>query len=391
MIPYGRQQISEADIHEVESVLRSDFLTQGPVVPKFEAKFSELVGAAHSVAVNSATSALHLACLALDVGPGDEVWTTPNSFVASANCALYCGASVDFVDIEPDTLCMSVHLLEQKLRSHRARGKIIPKVVIPVHFAGQSCDMAAIGRLSREFGFRVIEDASHATGALYMGSAHKGFNPVGCCEFSDLSVFSFHPVKIITTGEGGLVTTNSKELAVKLQMLRTHGITRDPELFEASNTGPWHYEMQALGLNYRMTDVAAALGVSQLGRLGEFTSSRQRIATSYREAFANIRGIRLQSTPSFTQSANHLFVIHVNADIRRSLFLSLRAAGVGVNLHYIPITEHPFYKKLGFETRNYPNSLRHYEASMSLPIFPGLEEESIEHIVRHIEEFMSRR
>lgn len=388
MIPYGRQHITEADIRAVESVLRSDFLTQGPVVPNFEAKFSALVGAKHSVAVNSATSALHLACLALDVGPGDQVWTVPNSFVASANCARYCGASVDFVDIDPDTLCMSADLLEKKLLDHKSCGRPIPKVVIPVHFSGQSCDMATIHRLSREFGFKIIEDASHATGARYRGPTDPGFHSVGCCQFSDICVFSFHPVKIITTGEGGMATTNSKEIAHKLQMLRTHGITRDPEFFEDESPGPWHYEMHALGLNYRMTDIAAALGLSQLQRLDEFISSRQRIADAYREALSGLRGIGFQSTPDYTQSANHLFVIHVPAELRGPLFKGLRAAGIGVNLHYIPITEHPYYKRLGFITQSFPHSTRHYETTLSLPIFPGLDEASVMSVVRTTQDFM---
>jgi len=389
MIPYGRQQISEEDIAEVESVLRSDFLTQGPAVPRFEEAFAIQVGAAHCVAVNSATSALHIACLALDVGPGDQVWTTPNSFVASSNCALYCGASVDFVDIDPHTLCMSTELLERKLIEHRASGKALPKVVIPVHFAGQSCDMAEIARLARDYGFKIIEDASHATGALYKGATDQEFQPVGCCQFSEICVFSFHPVKIITTGEGGMATTNSRPIAQKLQMLRTHGITREPEMFQEPGAGLWHYEMHSLGLNYRMTDISAALGLSQLRRLGDFVSERQEIAAFYCSALSSIEGLSFQLTPSYTKSARHLFVVHVPSEVRRGVFEGLRASGIGVNLHYIPITEHPYYKRLGFRTSDFPNSAWHFKSSISLPIFPGLDSASLGLIASRIGALMN--
>ena len=364
MIPYGRQSITDEDIAAVVEVLQSDFLTQGPAVPAFEAAVCARVGASFSVAVNSATSGLHIACLALGVGPGDVVWTSPNSFVASANCALYCGAQVDFVDIDAKTLCMSEQALEDKLVDHARRGLPMPRVVIPVHFGGQSCHMAEIGRLAREYGFSVIEDASHAIGANFMD------RPVGDCQFSAATVFSFHPVKIITTGEGGLVTTNCPDLFERMSRSRTHGITRNPEKMHAAAPAPWYYEQLDLGLNYRMTDIQAALGCSQLRRLDAFVARRQALAARYEKAFKGV--IQTQEVPEYTSSARHLFPIRVPAERRRQTFDRLRDCGIGVNVHYIPIYLHPFYRKLGFKPGLCPAAEAFYLEAISLPMYADL-------------------
>jgi UDP-4-amino-4,6-dideoxy-N-acetyl-beta-L-altrosamine transaminase len=373
MIPYGRQLISEADISAVERVLRSDFLTQGPAIEGFEAAFAEVAQARHAVACNSATSALHIACLALAVGRGQTVWTSPNSFVASANCALYCGASVDFVDIDPETLCMDAGLLASKLALHRAKGLALPSVVIPVHFGGQSCDMQAIHALAQEFSFRLIEDASHAVGALYQGK------PVGDCRFSDICVFSFHPVKIITTGEGGMLTTQDPLLARSLLRLRSHGITREATEMHQVPDGPWYYEQVELGLNYRMSDIQAALGASQLGRLSEFLTRRRDIAAHYEKAFKGTVGI--QTCPNCTESARHLFPIRVPAGKRRSIFEALRQAGLGVNVHYIPIYLQPLYRALGFPQGLCPKAEAYYQEAISLPMHAGLADSELAQVV----------
>ncbi|MFK0665310.1 UDP-4-amino-4,6-dideoxy-N-acetyl-beta-L-altrosamine transaminase [Aeromonas salmonicida] len=368
MIPYGRQSISEADIEAVVEVLRSDYLTQGPVVPRFEQAVADYCGARFGVAVNSGTAALHIACLALGVGPGDWVWTSPISFVASANCALYCGAQVDFVDIEPDTGNMCALELERKLIVAKAQGRL-PKVVIPVHFAGLPCDMKEIHRLGREYGFRIIEDACHALGARYHGE------PTGNGLYSDITVFSFHPVKIITTGEGGMAMTNDPALAKTMRMLRSHGITREPEDFINEPDGPWYYEQQMLGFNYRMTDIQAALGLSQMARLDFFIAARQALATCYQR---NLPGyIERQVSREERQSAWHLFVIQVPFSLRAKIFQALREEGIGANVHYIPITQQPYHNPKVLQS-----AARFYEQAITLPLYPTMEASTITRIVR---------
>jgi UDP-4-amino-4,6-dideoxy-N-acetyl-beta-L-altrosamine transaminase len=367
MIPYGRQCIDDEDIRSVVEVLRSDFLTQGPAIPAFEKAMADYCGAAHAVAVSNATAALHLACLALGVGAGDRVWTSPNTFVASANCALYCGAAIDFVDIDPLTYNMNPERLAEKLEKAERDG-CLPKVVIPVHFAGQSCDMAAIHALSLRYGFRVLEDASHAVGASYRGTR------VGDCRFSDIAVFSFHPVKIITTGEGGMALTNDPELARRIAMLRTHGVTRDEAVMKEASDGAWYYEQLALGFNCRLTDIQAALGTSQLRRLDEFLERRQALAAAYDDGFAS-EPVELPWQHSDAQSSWHLYVIRLRgADeaAHRAAFETLRALGIGVNLHYIPVYLHPYYRRLGFEPGHCPEAEAYYREALTLPLHPGL-------------------
>jgi len=384
MIPYGRQSISEEDIAAVVSVLRSDFITQGPAIDAFELGVAQKVGANNAVSSNSATSSLHIACLALEVGPGDTVWTSPNSFVASSNAALYCGADVDFVDIDPATLCMSVEALNHKLWEARQKSKPLPKVVIPVHFGGQSCDMARIRCLGEEFGFKIIEDASHAIGAEYQDSSAPSthplgdacvegrFHPVGDCRQSDICVFSFHPVKIITTGEGGMATAKCPELAERMREFRSHGVTRKTERMTGPTHGPWYYQMKALGFNYRMTDISAALGLSQLGRLDKFIQERRSIAQHYDEYFNGNDKIGLQEVPAYTRSARHLYVVRVPEASHLETFEALRAKGIGANLHYIPIHLQPFYEEMGFKAGDFPQAERYYREAISLPIYPGL-------------------
>ncbi len=362
MIPYGRQDISEADIAAVVEVLRSDFLTQGPVGPRFEAAVAGACGAAHGVAVNSATSALHIACMALDLGSGDILWTVPNTFVASANVGVYCGADVDFVDIDPDTYVMSVPALEAKLTQAEAVGRL-PKIVMPVHFAGQSADMAAIGVLAGRYGFRVIEDASHAIGARYCD------RPVGDCAHSDICVFSFHPVKIITTAEGGLATTNDPELAARMEMHRSHGITRDPARMAGESEGGWYYQMIDLGYNYRMTEMQAALGLSQMDRLDAFVTRRNNLAERYDRLLADLP-LTLPAQHPDSYSSYHLYPIQV-AD-RAHVFEDLRAAGIGVNVHYIPVHTQPFWASRGFAQGDFPNAEGYYAQAISIPLYAGL-------------------
>lgn len=361
MIPYGRQDISQADIDAVTAVLRSDFLTQGPAVPRFEAAVAQTVGAAHAVAVNSATSALHVACMALDLGPGDILWTVPNTFVASANVGVYCGATVDFVDITPDTYVMDPAALAAKLEVAAAEGTL-PKIIIPVHFAGQSANMAAIAALARPHGIRIIEDASHAIGAAYLGQ------PVGNCAYSDIAVFSFHPVKIITTAEGGLATTQDAELAYRMGLHRSHGITRDAGRM-GDNPGGWYYEMVDLGYNYRMTEMQAALGLSQMDRLAEFVDRRQAIAARYEVLLEGLPLTRPAQSPD-SRSALHLYPIQV--DNRAQVFAALRAAGIGVNVHYIPVHTQPFWRQRGFNWGDFPVSETYYARAISIPIYAGL-------------------
>lgn len=365
MIPYGRQSIAETDIAAVMDVLRSDFLTQGPCVPQFEDALCTLSGARHAVAVNSATSALHIACLALGVQKGDMVWTSPITFVASANCALYCGASVDFVDIDPHTWTMCPNALRDKIAGYQREGRTLPKVIIPVHLSGQSADMKALHAITAPHGIRIIEDASHAIGAC------TAYGPVGNCALSDVTVFSFHPVKIITTGEGGAALTNDAETARRMELLRSHGITRDPEDMMQASDGSWYYEQIALGFNYRMTDIAAALGVAQLSHLNAFLDQRHAIAATYEAAFAD-SPVRLQRVPSTKTSARHLFVIRVDAAKHAQSFDTLRERGIGVNLHYIPVYRQPYFKALGIDGHSCPEAERYYAEAISLPIFPAL-------------------
>lgn len=373
-IPYGRQDVGDADIAAVVEVLRSDWLTQGPAIERFESALRDATGASYALAVSNATAALHIACLALGVRRGDRVWTSPNSFVASANCALYCGATVDFVDIDPATLNISISALTEKLEQAALSGSL-PKVVIPVHFAGEPCDMEAIGALAKRFGFSVIEDASHAVGGRY------GAHPVGACAYSDVTVFSFHPVKIVTTGEGGAALTQNTELAAKMARLRTHGITRSLADMHEPEDGAWYYQQIDLGFNYRMTDIQAALGASQMTRLHEFVARRHELAKRYDML---LEGLPL-CVPTRSQanySALHLYPIRLNdASRRKSVFEGMRDARIGVNVLYIPIHTQPFYRDLGFARGDFPVAEDYYSRSLALPMFPGLTEAEQDRVV----------
>jgi UDP-4-amino-4,6-dideoxy-N-acetyl-beta-L-altrosamine transaminase len=368
MIPYGRQEISEEDVNAVTEALRSDFLTQGPQLPLFEKIVAEYCGAKYGVAVNSATSALHIACLALELGEGDWLWTSPNSFVASANCGIYCGAKVDFVDIDKETYNLCAEELEKKLIQAKHENKL-PKVLVTVHFAGQSCDMKKIHKLSKEYGFFIIEDASHSIGGKYLAKS------IGGCQYSSITVFSFHPVKIITTAEGGLATTNSKKLAEKMNLFRSHGVTRDQSLIKKRNEGPWYYQQIDLGFNYRMTELQAALGISQMKKLDEFVLKRHILQEKYDILFASLPIIRpYQNQDSY--SALHLYPIQIDLDnntkSRKQIFIELREKGIGVNVHYIPIHTQPYYKNLGFKEGDFPNSEYYYSRAISLPLFHAM-------------------
>jgi UDP-4-amino-4,6-dideoxy-N-acetyl-beta-L-altrosamine transaminase len=365
MIPYGKQDINQADIDSVVDVLQSDFLTQGPQVPLFEKTVSDYCDVEYGVAVNSATSALHIACMALGLGRGDYLWTSPNTFVASANCGLYCGAKVDFVDIDLKTYNLSVEELEKKLIQAKQEGKL-PKIVVPVHFAGQSCDMRGIHSLSQDYGFKIIEDASHAIGGRYLDQS------IGCCQYSDITVFSFHPVKIITTAEGGLATTNNEKLSERMKLFRSHGVTRDSKLMTKKSKGDWYYQQIELGFNYRMTELQAALGISQMRRLDEFVDVRHQHQKRYDEL---LKGLPI-ATPYQdldNYSALHLYPIQIQRDkvknTRKEIFEALRAAGVGVNVHYIPVHTQPYYKNIGFGKGDYPNAESYYENAISIPMF----------------------
>ncbi len=383
-LPYGRQTITEADVAAVVAVLHSPFLTQGPAVPTFEQAVAAKVDAVHGVAVNSATSALHIACLALGLGPGDRLWTSPITFVASANCGRYCGADVDFVDIEPATGLMSLAALEQKLQQAERDGTL-PKVVVPVHLAGSSCDMAAIGALAKRYGFAVLEDASHAIGGSYRGE------PVGNCRHSAITVFSFHPVKIITTGEGGLATTNDPQLAQSMAELRSHGITKEEARFERPAPGPWSYEQQELGFNYRLTDLQAALGLSQLERLEGIVAERQRLLEVYCQKLAALQVSLLEIPPS-VRSALHLAVIRLHKTEpkhHRRVFEGLRAAGIGVQLHYSPVHLQPYYRRLGFAEGDFPEAEAYARNAISLPLYPGLKAQEQELVVQVLSRLIS--
>lgn len=384
MIPYGKQDISAEDIAAVSEVLRSDFLTQGPVVPRFEEAVAEAAKAKYGVAVNSATSALHIACLALGVGPGDRVWTSPVTFVASANCALYCGADISFVDIDPDTYNLCPKALEQKLILAKHEGTL-PKVIIPVHLAGQSCDMEAIAALAKQYDVRVIEDASHAIGADYAGEA------VGSCRFSDIAVFSFHPVKIVTTGEGGMAVTNDAQLAERMQRLRSHGITRDPELMSKAPDGAWYYQQIELGFNYRMTEMQAALGLSQMQRLSSFVERRRELAKKYNELLSGLP-VTLPQQLADTVSSWHLYIVRFDLNkigkTQTQIFDECRAAGIGVNLHYIPVHLQPYYSELGFRQGDYPVAEAYYANAISIPLFHSMTDAQQDEVVRVLKEII---
>jgi len=380
-IPYGRQDITQDDIDAVTMVLRSDFLTQGPVLPEFERTVAEKVNVGHGVAVNSATSALHIACLALGLGPGDLLWTSPITFVASANCALYCGAEVDFVDIDPLTYNMSPEQLKIKLGEAERRGRL-PKVIVPVHMGGQSCDMAAIRSLTEKFGIKIIEDASHAVGGFWYGK------PIGSCEYSDITVFSFHPVKIITTGEGGMAVTNDAKLARKMESLRSHGITRDAEMMVHEPDGPWYYEQLELGYNYRMTDIQAALGLSQIMRIDDYVACRHDQAHRYDQALADLPLHTPWQHPD-SYSAFHLYIIRLtDQSVHGTVFEQLRRRGIGVNLHYIPVHLQPYYRRMGFVPGSFPEAEAYYSQAISLPLFPKMTEVQQDRVVMALREVL---
>jgi UDP-4-amino-4,6-dideoxy-N-acetyl-beta-L-altrosamine transaminase len=380
-VPYGRQDITQDDIDAVTEVLRSDFLTQGPAVPAFEAAVAARVGASHAVAVSNATAALHVACLALGLGKGDVLWTVPNTFVASANCARYCGADVDFVDIDPVTWNMSVPRLREKLEIARTSGRL-PKIVVPVHFAGQPTDQQAIWKLSGEYGFRVIEDASHSIGA------RRCDERVGSCRWSDVTVFSFHPVKIVTTGEGGMIVTNDAALAARMAMLRSHGITRDRARFLGESAGPWYYEQQLLGFNYRMTDIQAALGLSQLTRIDEYIGRRNELARRYDVALKGLP-LTLPAVEVGNTSAFHLYVVRVKlaetARSHREIVDALHQRGILVNLHYMPVHLQPYYRALGFAPGQFPKAEAHGQEAITLPLFPAMTDAMHDEVVQALQ------
>lgn len=379
MINYGKQTITEEDLDAVKEVLNSDFLTQGPMVPRFEAALAKTVNAQFGVAVNSATSALHIACAALGVGRNDTVWTVPNTFVASANCALYCNAEIDFVDIDPKTWNMSVEKLSEKLIRAAANGKL-PKVIIPVHFSGQPTEQDKIYDLASAYNIKIIEDASHSIGARFLDE------DVGSCKWSDITVFSFHPVKIITTGEGGMAVTNDFELANKMKMLRSHGVTRDPDFLEKNNAEPWYYEQQMLGWNYRMTDIAAGLGLSQLNRLANYVSIRNKLATRYFELISDLP-LELPTVIPECLSSYHLFVIVVKENQRHNIFMRMRELGIGVNVHYLPVHLQPFFQKKGFARGMFPIAEHYGECAITLPLHANLTYEEQNNVVdslRHV-------
>lgn len=385
MIPYGRQEITREDIDAVVEVLESDFLTQGPKVPEFEKKVAEHVGAEFALAVNSATSALHIACLALGLGKDDWLWTTPVTFVASANCGLYCGAKVDFVDIDPRTYNLCPDALQHKLEQAETDG-CLPKVVVAVHLCGQPCDMARIKALSDRYGFRIVEDASHAIGGKYQGEF------IGNGRFSDITVFSFHPVKIVTTAEGGMAVTNDSALASRMALLRSHGITRDPDQMTREPDGPWYYQQVDLGFNYRMTELQAALGISQMERLDRFVAQRHQLARRYDELLADLPIVTPWQHPD-SYSGLHLYVIRLKPESiqasHRQVFESLREQGIGVNLHYIPVHTQPYYQRMGFEPDDFPESMHYYREAISLPMFHGLTYEQQDTVVAALKQALA--
>jgi UDP-4-amino-4,6-dideoxy-N-acetyl-beta-L-altrosamine transaminase len=389
MIPYGRQDITQADIDAVVEVLQSDFLTQGPAVPRFEQAVAARVNAEYAAAVTSATAALHVACLALELCPGDRLWTVPNTFVASANCGRYCGADVDFVDIDPSTWNLSVPKLREKLKRAQKDG-LLPKVVVPVHFGGQPTEQELIWELAQEYGFKVLEDGSHSIGASRHGE------PVGSCRWSDATVFSFHPVKIIATGEGGMVLTNDPGLAERIAMFRSHGITRDPSRMQFNDRGaasapesqeppaPWYYEQQMLGFNYRMTDIQATLGISQLQRLQDYVNRRNDLARRYDQDLKELP-LQLPTIQHDNESAFHLYVVRLQSDAigktHREVFEELRQCGIGVNLHYIPVHLQPYYRKLGFTSGQYPEAEAYANEAITLPLYTNLTDQQQDQVV----------
>lgn len=383
-IPYGRQNISQADIDAVVEVLKSPFLTQGPAIERFEKIVAQYSGAKFAVAVTNATAALHISCQALGLGKGDRLWTSPNTFVASANCGLYCGAEIDFVDIDPNTYTLCISQLEKKLDQAAAHGTL-PKIIVPVHFAGQSCNMEAISSLSKRYGINVIEDASHSIGASYQGKR------VGSCAYSDFTVFSFHPVKIITSGEGGMVLTNNVDLYQKLMRLRTHGITRDVTLMQGEPDGPWSYQQLELGYNYRMTDIQAALGASQMNRLEEFVDRRRFLASRYDSLLSKLP-LTLPYQHHDTCSSWHLYVIRLNlkaiSKTHRQVFEALRTENIGVNLHYIPVHTQPFYTALGFKAGDFPQAEKYYSEAISIPLHYGLTIDEQDRVVAALKEIL---
>lgn len=383
-IPYGKQNINQQDIDAVIQVLQSDFLTQGPQVPLFEKTVAEYVGAEYALAVNSATSALHIACLALGLQKGDVLWTSPITFVASANCALYCSADIDFVDIDPQTYNLSVDALQKKLVQAKLENKL-PKIVIPVHLCGQSCDMEKIHALSKEYGFHIIEDASHAIGGKYQSDY------VGSCKYSDITVFSFHPVKIVTTAEGGMALTNNATLAQKMDLLRSHGVTRNTALMNKETEGPWYYQQVELGFNYRMTELQAALGVSQMHRLTQFVEKRHTISNKYNEILKDLPIILPYQIPE-SYLGLHLYVIRLKLDelkaSRKQVFEALRAKGIGVNVHYIPVHTQPYYENLGFKLGDFPVAEAYYDSAISLPMYPDLTDDQIQYIYESLQEVL---
>ena len=376
-IPYGKQSISKKDIEMVVDVLSSDWLTTGPSVAGFEKALKEYCGADYAIVVCNATAALHLAYLALGVGKGDVVWTSPNTFLSTANAALMCGAQVDFVDVDPETYNMSVGILEHKLADAK-NNNCLPRVVVPVHFAGQSCDMKRIYELSLEYGFKIVEDAAHAIGGGYLNK------PVGSCQYSDITIFSFHPVKIITTGEGGALLTNDKKMADKISLLRGHGMTRDEVLMDKKSEGAWYYQMIDLGYNYRITDIQCALGLSQMSNLDAFVAKRHAIREKYDQLLADVPGVTIPKHSSGVYSALHLYPIQVPESRRLAVFNGLREQKIGVNVHYIPVYLQPFYKNLGFKEGYCPNAEAYYHSAISLPMFPGLDDIQIEYVVSQV-------
>jgi UDP-4-amino-4,6-dideoxy-N-acetyl-beta-L-altrosamine transaminase len=385
LIPYGRQWITDSDINAVINVLKSDWLTQGPVIEQFEGAVAKYCGAKYAVAVSSGTAALHIACLAAELGKGDILWTSPNTFVASANCALYCGAKPDFVDIDPHSYNISVDAMKAKLYEAE-KNDSLPKVIVPVHIAGQSCDMEQIYHLGKDYNFTIIEDACHAIGGSYKGMK------IGSCKFSDMTVFSFHPVKIVTTGEGGMVLTNKDDLYQKLIRLRTHGITRDNQFMEGESDGPWYYQQIELGMNYRMTDIQAALGLSQLDRIDEFIVRRRELVRRYNELFSDFP-LTIPWQYSDAHSAFHLYVVRLKLDkikkTRKEVFEELREKGIGVNVHYIPVHTQPYYRRLGFSCGQFPEAEKYYEEAITLPLYPSMTEKEQDYVVSTLREVLS--
>ena len=384
MIPYGKQEITQSDIDSVIEVLKSDFLTQGPIVPIFENHIKNYCGSKYAIASNSATSSLHSACHALGVSKGDIVWTSANTFVASSNCAIYCGATVDFIDIDPRSFNICLNKLESKLILAKKNGNL-PKVLIPVHLTGQSCDMKKIYELSLTYNFKIIEDASHSIGSKYLDRY------VGSCDYSDITIFSFHPVKIITTGEGGIATTNDKNLAEKLNLFRSHGVTRDSKLMKKHSDGPWYYEQIDIGYNYRMTELQAALGISQLERIESIISKRHLIANEYNKKLKDLP-LRLPWQDNKSYSSYHLYVIRLNLDqieiSHKDFFIKMRDEGILINLHYIPVYLHPYYKKLGFKEGHCPEAEKYYDDAISIPMFPSLTSEEQDKVINTIKSIL---